>query len=78
MVRPADDEIARALRSAAESAAAWTPPAEEPKPQSYNLTDIGNGERLVELHGHDLRHCKHLGGSSESQSSCSFVCLRWS
>lgn len=64
-----DDEIARALRSAAESAAAWTPPAEEPKPQSYNLTDIGNGERLVELHGHDLRHCKHLGGWFEYDGS---------
>ena len=27
------------------------------QPRKYNLTDMGNGERLVDLYGHDFRYC---------------------
>lgn len=28
----------------------------------HQLTQLGNAERLIRLHGHDLRHCDGLGG----------------
>jgi putative DNA primase/helicase len=30
---------------------------EEPRVKIYNLTEMGNAERLVDLHGRDLRYC---------------------
>lgn len=44
------------LRLATE-APEWTPlPKKQPR-DGYNLTDLGNGERLARLHGRDLRYC---------------------
>ncbi|MEI6135641.1 MAG: phage/plasmid primase, P4 family, partial [Desulfomonile sp.] len=34
----------------------------DPAPTPLNLTDMGNGERLVHYHGQDLRYCSKLGG----------------
>ena len=34
----------------------------DPAPTPLNLTDMGNGERLVYNHGQDLRYCSKLGG----------------
>ena len=28
----------------------------------HQLTQLGNAERLIRLHGHDLRYCKEIGG----------------
>ena len=33
------------------------PPTEKPRPASFQLTDDGNGLRLVHRHGDDLRYC---------------------
>jgi putative DNA primase/helicase len=35
--------------------------APAPKPHHFNLTDIGNGQRLVARHGGDLRYCYPWG-----------------
>jgi len=35
----------------------WRPPAPAQTTDAFNLTDMGNGERLVEYYGHVLRYC---------------------
>ena len=38
------------------------PPDEQALPGPFAASDLGNSERLVALHGHDLRYCHDLGG----------------